>query len=88
MKPQARSLLIELGTEELPPKALDELAAAFAAGIVDGLARRGIAADAAQARSWCTPRRPNTNAPIKARSSSRWRVQRASSTRASRCVRR
>ncbi|MCW5807694.1 MAG: glycine--tRNA ligase subunit beta [Deltaproteobacteria bacterium] len=63
MKPQARSLLIELGTEELPPKALDELAAAFAAGIVDGLARRGIAADAAQARSWCTPRRLAVHVP-------------------------
>lgn len=63
MKPQSRSLLIELGTEELPPKALDELAAAFAAGIVDGLARRGIAADAAQARSWCTPRRLAVHVP-------------------------
>ena len=27
------SLLIELGTEELPPKALDELSVAFAKGI-------------------------------------------------------
>jgi len=51
------SLLIELGTEELPPKALDELAAAFANGIVDGLARRGIAADAAGAKIYCSPRR-------------------------------
>jgi glycyl-tRNA synthetase beta chain len=51
------SLLIELGTEELPPKALDELAAAFASGICDGLARRGIAADLAGARRYCSPRR-------------------------------
>jgi glycyl-tRNA synthetase beta chain len=33
-----KSLLIELGTEELPPKALDELSAAFLRGICDGLA--------------------------------------------------
>src|SRR5690606_29128745 len=37
-----RTLLVDLGSEELPPKSLDELSAAFAAGIVDGLARRGI----------------------------------------------
>jgi len=51
------SLLIELGTEELPPKALDELAAAFAAGITDGLAKRGITADLAGAKAYCSPRR-------------------------------
>jgi len=50
-------LLIELGTEELPPKALDELAAAFANGIVEGLAKRGIAVDAANAKTYCSPRR-------------------------------
>ena len=38
----ARPLLVEIGTEELPPKALDELTAAFAKGICDGLTRRGI----------------------------------------------
>ena len=38
-----RDLLIELGTEELPVKALPELAAAFATGIADGLRRRGVA---------------------------------------------
>ena len=40
----AKSLLIELGTEELPPKALDELAGAFARGVLEGLAKRGIGA--------------------------------------------
>ena len=50
-------LLIELGTEELPPKALDELAAAFANGMVEGLAKRGIAADGANAKTYCSPRR-------------------------------
>lgn len=51
------SLLIELGTEELPPKALDELAAAFANGVCDGLGKRGIAADVANAKTYCSPRR-------------------------------
>ena len=57
------SLLIELGTEELPPKALDELAAAFAAGIRDGLAKRGVAADAANAKAFCSPRRLAVHVP-------------------------
>ena len=35
-------LLIELGTEELPPKALPELAQAFHAGVLKGLAARRI----------------------------------------------
>jgi glycyl-tRNA synthetase beta chain len=37
-----QALLIELGTEELPPKALPELAKAFADGIADGLLKRGL----------------------------------------------
>lgn len=53
----AKSLLIELGTEELPPKALDELSQAFLRGIVDGLAKRGVEAALDQARAFCTPRR-------------------------------
>ncbi|MEO5560887.1 MAG: glycine--tRNA ligase subunit beta, partial [Dokdonella sp.] len=51
------SLLIELGTEELPPKALDELSAAFAKGVCDGLTKRGIAADIANAKAYSSPRR-------------------------------
>jgi glycyl-tRNA synthetase beta chain len=51
------SLLIELGTEELPPKSLDELAAAFAAGVSVGLSKREIAADTAGAKIYCSPRR-------------------------------
>ena len=42
------SLLIELGTEELPVKALPELAAAFADGVVAGLAKRGVSHGAAR----------------------------------------
>ncbi|MBN8481349.1 MAG: glycine--tRNA ligase subunit beta [Xanthomonadales bacterium] len=60
-------LLVELGTEELPPKALDELAGAFATGIVDGLAKRGIAADGANARTWASPRRLAVHVPAVSR---------------------
>ena len=52
-----KPLLIELGCEELPPKALDDLARAFTAGICDGLAKRGIDADAANAKTYDSPRR-------------------------------
>ncbi|HET9484376.1 MAG TPA: glycine--tRNA ligase subunit beta, partial [Xanthomonadales bacterium] len=48
-------LLIELGTEELPPKSLPELAAAFRDGVASGLAKRGIACEGVRAL-W-TPRR-------------------------------
>jgi len=37
-----KNLLIELGTEELPPKALDELSLAFATGVAAGLTKRGV----------------------------------------------
>ncbi|RCS29409.1 glycine--tRNA ligase subunit beta [Rhodanobacter denitrificans] len=53
----AKSLLIELGTEELPPKALDELSAAFLRGICDGLAKRGIDAGLDLAQAYASPRR-------------------------------
>lgn len=49
------SLLIELGVEELPVKALPELAAAFANGIAEGLSKRGVAMGAA--RTLYSPRR-------------------------------
>jgi glycyl-tRNA synthetase beta chain len=51
------SLLIEIGTEELPPKSLDELAASFANGVRDGLSKRNIAFDAAAAKTYASPRR-------------------------------
>ncbi len=50
-------LVIELGTEELPPKALDDLSAAFARGVVEGLEKRGVAADFASAKAYASPRR-------------------------------
>ncbi|HEY0504572.1 MAG TPA: glycine--tRNA ligase subunit beta [Lysobacter sp.] len=50
-------LLIELGTEELPVKALHGLAQAFFDGVLDGLARRGIAFERGDAKPLYTPRR-------------------------------
>jgi glycyl-tRNA synthetase beta chain len=59
----AKSLLIELGTEELPPKSLDELSAAFLRGICDGLAKRGVDANLEQARAYASPRRLAVHVP-------------------------
>jgi glycyl-tRNA synthetase beta chain len=53
----SKPLLIEIGCEELPPKALDELTVAFARGVCDGITKRGIAADVAQAKTYNSPRR-------------------------------
>ncbi|TDB27588.1 glycine--tRNA ligase subunit beta [Stenotrophomonas sp. ATCM1_4] len=50
-------LLIELGVEELPVKALPGLAQAFFDGVIDGLAKRGIAFDREGAKPLSTPRR-------------------------------
>lgn len=54
---QQLPLLIELGTEELPVKALPALAQAFFDGILDGLAKRGIAFERDEAKPLYTPRR-------------------------------
>ena len=59
----AKSLLVELGTEELPPKALDELSAAFLRGICEGLAKRGIEAAVGEAKAYCSPRRLAVHIP-------------------------
>ena len=53
MKP----LLIELGTEELPVKALPGLAQALFDGVIDGLAKRGVAFDREGAKPLYSPRR-------------------------------
>ena len=52
---ESKPLLIELGTEELPVKALPELARSFADGVAAGLAKRGVAHGAA--RCLYSPRR-------------------------------
>ena len=50
-------LLIELGTEELPVKALPGLAHAFFDGVIDGLSKRGVAVERGDAKPLSTPRR-------------------------------
>ena len=55
--PTMQPLLIELGTEELPVKALPGLAQALFDGVIDGLVTRGIAVDRGDAKPLYTPRR-------------------------------
>ncbi|SEK79057.1 glycine--tRNA ligase subunit beta [Ectothiorhodospira marina] len=50
-----QDLLIEIGTEELPPKALRELRDAFARGVTQGLAEAGLEVGVCQA--YAAPRR-------------------------------
>ncbi|AOD16357.1 glycine--tRNA ligase subunit beta [Xanthomonas fragariae] len=50
-------LLIELGTEELPVKALPGLAQAFFDGVLSGLEKRGVAVTHGDAKPLSTPRR-------------------------------
>jgi glycyl-tRNA synthetase beta chain len=52
----SKPLLVELFTEELPPKALKKLGEAFAAGIAAGLSQRGLLAAEGYA-VYATPRR-------------------------------
>ena len=52
-----KSLLIELGTEELPVRALPGLAQALFDGVADALARRGVAFERGEAKPLYTPRR-------------------------------
>ena len=51
------TLIVELLTEELPPKALPRLGEAFAAGIETGLRERGFLAEGSLATAYATPRR-------------------------------
>jgi glycyl-tRNA synthetase beta chain len=52
-----QTLLVELLTEELPPKALIKLGAAFATGVVNGLKARDFLDDGFVATTYTTPRR-------------------------------
>ncbi|MGH8308400.1 MAG: glycine--tRNA ligase subunit beta [Steroidobacteraceae bacterium] len=52
---ERRDFLVELGTEELPPKTLTELERAFGEGVRAGLAHAGIAHG--ELRTFATPRR-------------------------------
>ena len=51
------SLLIELRTEELPPKSLERLALAFATGVYDGLKEQGFLGADSNKQIFATPRR-------------------------------
>jgi len=50
-------LLVELFTEELPPKVLNAIGDSFAASIAQGLAQRGLVDEAPVYRAFATPRR-------------------------------
>ncbi|MGH8183688.1 MAG: glycine--tRNA ligase subunit beta [Rhodanobacteraceae bacterium] len=52
-----KSILVEIGVEELPIHAVDDLARAFAQGVCEGLSKRGIAAELEHARTYAAPRR-------------------------------
>ena len=54
---EMKSLLLEIGTEELPPKALPELAQALFDGVCAGLDKRGLAFARDGARVLYSPRR-------------------------------
>ena len=57
MTTNTRPLLVELLTEELPPKALQKLGQAFAEGVRATLHKHGLLADGCQATAFATPRR-------------------------------
>lgn len=57
------TLLIELLTEELPPKALSRLGAAFAGGIFDELAKLGFVDKEVQYATYASPRRLAVSIP-------------------------
>ncbi|MGZ9073780.1 MAG: glycine--tRNA ligase subunit beta, partial [Rhodoplanes sp.] len=52
-----QSLVVELNTEELPPKALKGLSDAFAAGIAGGLRERHFLSDDSVVTAFGAPRR-------------------------------
>lgn len=56
-QPMTDSLLIELFTEELPPKALARLGESFAQGLFDGLGARDLLDTGATVTPFATPRR-------------------------------
>ncbi len=55
--PATDTLLVELLTEELPPKALHDLSEALSAGVEEGLRSRGLLSSNSVRSSFATPRR-------------------------------
>ncbi len=64
-----RTLVVELVTEELPPKALKRLGEAFAAALVARLHAEGFVAEATQYEHFATPRRLGVSIPAVAQRS-------------------
>lgn len=60
---ESKSLLIEIGCEELPPKSLDELAVALTRGLCEALEKRGVPCEVAKAQTFNSPRRLATLIP-------------------------
>ncbi len=56
-KPQSATLLIEVFTEELPPKSLRRLGDAFSEGIFAALQSAGLATESSKITGFATPRR-------------------------------
>ncbi|WP_114636316.1 glycine--tRNA ligase subunit beta [Polynucleobacter necessarius] len=56
-KPQSANLLIEVFTEELPPKSLRRLGDAFSEGIFAGLKSAGLVTESSRVAGFTTPRR-------------------------------
>ena len=54
---KAASLLVELRTEELPPKSLKRLSEVFRDGLFEGLKQNGLVSEASVAEAFATPRR-------------------------------
>ena len=54
---ESKTLLIEVGCEELPPKALEVISHAFTEGICEGLKKLGVHANIAHAKTYNSPRR-------------------------------
>jgi len=63
IQPGAETLLVELFTEELPPRALQRLAEAFAGAIASQLQAHGLTAPDSAAEIFCTPRRLAVSMP-------------------------
>ncbi len=57
MSSNTQNLLIELGTEELPPKALKQLSNAFTTSLSESLQSAGLVANDAKIQSFAAPRR-------------------------------
>ena len=77
------TLLVELLTEELPPKSLARLGSAFAQGVAGGLVARQLKAAAADHRVFATPRRIGVLVPkVSAKAADRQKVETGPSEKA------